>query len=198
MKHVAISIMVIGAGYLATAQDDIGACMTNVYIKADSVEKAGKSISEEWRNCAVGKKLPAFNLATLSGDTINSTQFEGKIVVINFWFIGCHPCIAEIPGMNKLVAEYKNSNVEFLAITYETIKMLNEFFLPKYHLDFNIIPDAKKYITKAIGSGYPTTFIADAKGIIKEVWSGGSIDDKAGDQYYEKAKPIIDMLLRAQ
>ncbi len=166
--------------------------------KTDSLNKAGKYPYEEWRNCALEKKIPSFKLVTLNGDTIIAKQIEGKITVFNFWFIDCHPCIAEIPGMNRLVAEYKNDNVEFLAITWESAKRVKETFLAKYQLDFKIIPDAKRYIDKVIGLGYPTTYILDTEGIIREAWAGGSTDDKAGDEYYEKAKQVIGRLLKVQ
>jgi peroxiredoxin len=198
MQLISFIVMLIVIGYSASGQDDIGACTRNMFIKADSLNKAGRDPFEAWKECALNKKVPSFNLVTLNGDTINSKQIEGKIVVLNFWFIDCHPCVAEMPGLNKLVAEYKNNTVEFLAITWETAKRVREEFLAKYKLDFKIIPEARRYIDKAIGSGYPTTYILDTKGIIREAWNGGSIDNKAGEIYYGKAKPVIDRLLKVQ
>lgn len=198
MKQISLILSLIVLSYSVSAQDDIVACERNVASKADSLIKAGKDPFEISRQCALDKPLPPFKLVTLSGDTISSKQIEGKIVVINFWFIDCHPCIAELPGLNKLVAEYKNANVEFIAITWETIKRLKGEFLTKYKLDFKIIPEAGRYINKATATGYPTTYILDTKGIIRESWNGGNTTDKAGEEYYEKAKPVIEKLLKAQ
>ena len=198
MKPIWLIVTAIVFSYSVLAQDEIVACELNVASKADSLMNAGRGPFGILRQCALNKLLPSFKLEALSGDTISSKQIEGKIVIINFWFIDCHPCIAEIPGLNKLVAEYKNNNVEFLAITRETIKRIKEEFLKKYKLDFKIIPEASRYINKVMASGYPTTYILDTKGIIRESWNGGRTDDKAGEEYYEKAKPVIDRLLKVQ
>jgi peroxiredoxin len=198
MKQISLIAMFIFFGCSVSGQDDIAACVRNMVTKRDSLIKIGKDPFEAWTDCALNKKPPEFKLVTLNGDTIISKQTEGKIVVLNFWFIDCHPCITEIPGLNKLVAEYKSKNVEFLAITWEASKRIKEEFLVKYKLDFKIIPGAGKYISKANGSGYPTTYILDTKGIIREAWCGGRTDDKAGEEYYGKAKLVIDRLLKAQ
>jgi len=198
MKQGLLITLLVGFNYSVSAQDDIVACERNVASKADSFMKAGKDPFEILRQCALNKPIPSFKLVTMNGDTISSKQIEGKVIVLNFWFIDCHPCIAEVPGMNKLTAEYKNNNVEFLAITWETDKRVKEEFLKKYKLDFKIIPEARRYINNAMASGYPTTYILDTKGIIREAWNGGSTGDTAGDEYYEKAKPVIDRLLKVQ
>jgi peroxiredoxin len=196
MKLTLIIIQIFFLGFSVSGQEDIVACMKNFAFKGDSLLKAGFDPFEAMKECALNKKVPSFNFVSFNGDTISSEQLKGKIVVLNFWFIDCHPCIAEISGMNRLVKEYGNNNIEFLAITWETIKRIKENFLTKYKLDFKIIPEAMKYIEKGNGLGYPTTYILDTQGFIREVWSGGKISDDAGKIYYEKAKPVIDSLLK--
>src|SRR5258706_16453591 len=105
MKPVLLIAMLFIFSYSVSGQDDIGACMRSMATNKDSMDKAGKFFFEDWKECALDKKLPSFKLVTLHGDTINSKQTEGKVVVLNFWFIDCHPCIAEVPGLNKLAAE---------------------------------------------------------------------------------------------
>lgn len=47
--------------------------------------------------------------------TYGEKELSGKIVVMNFWYSKCLPCIKEIPELNKIVAEYKdNKNIVFL------------------------------------------------------------------------------------
>ena len=143
MKKLAVIVLLVIAGYAVSAQDDdIAACQRNMAIKSDSLVNAGSDPITAMMQCAVDKPLPSFRLPTTEGDTIDLKQTKGKVVVINFWFIDCHPCIAEMPGMNKLAADYKNASVEFISVTYEKIKRLNEEFFAKYKLDFKIIPEA--------------------------------------------------------
>ncbi|MEO7983292.1 MAG: TlpA disulfide reductase family protein [Bacteroidota bacterium] len=199
MKRIFILLFVSLLSGTAPAQESFSDCFKNsIKMNLDSAGKLAKNPFEVWKACVVEKKIPIFNGVSLSGDTVDINQLKGKVVVINFWFIDCHPCIAEIPGLNRLVDEYKGKDIVFLAITWESIKRMYSDFLPKYKLDFIIIPNVQTVINKIGVPGYPTTYIVDQKGIIKSAWTGGSIGDKAGLEYYEKAKPVIDGLLKYQ
>ena len=180
------------------AQNKMSDCIKNTFMHMDSIDKPGTNPFEVWKTCVLEKPMPDFVCTSMNGDIIQLSKLKGKIVVINFWFIDCHPCIAELPGLNKIVKDYKANEVVFLAITWETSQRLSKDFFPERTLDFIIIPDARLVIDKVAGSGYPTTYVIDRNGIIKEVWNGGSIDEKAGAEFYEKAKPAIDKLLKAE
>lgn len=180
------------------AQYPMTDCIYNTFNHMDSLAKAGKNPNEEWKHCVLGQPIPVFNARTISGDSIEIDKLKGKVIVMNFWSINCRPCIAEMPGMNKLVKDYKKSNVVFLAITWETINRVRKDFLSRYKFDFTIVTDALSIIDRVAASGYPTTYIIDKKGIIKAAWNGGSTGEKAGEEYYQKTKTIIDELLKAQ
>jgi len=152
----------------------------------------------EWHDCVLGKQIPDFSVTTISGEKIETQKLRGKVLVIDFWMIDCYPCIAELPYLNQMVEEYKNKNVVFLAITFETLTRLNSDFFPKYKFDFSIVSDAKSVIDSFGGSGYPKTFIFDKTGKIKEVWPGGFTNEKNKNDMYLNAKPIIDKLLKAE
>jgi thiol-disulfide isomerase/thioredoxin len=198
MKKVLILLFFFLLVKTLPAQQTIADCVKNNFIHADSVNNSGKNSFEEWKICVIGKPMPGFIAKSITGDIIEMIKLKGKIVVINFWFIDCHPCIAELPALNKLVEEYNGKNIEFLAMTWETPKRIYEDFFSKYKLDFTIIPVDRNEIDKIVASGYPTTFIIDRQGIIKTAWNGGRTDEKAVTGFYEKAKPIIDELLKAE
>jgi peroxiredoxin len=44
-----------------------------------------------------GAPSPAFSVRTIDGKTISSSELRGKVVVLNFWFIGCAVCRAMKP-----------------------------------------------------------------------------------------------------
>ena len=41
----------------------------------------------------IGKKVPEFKFTDLNGNEISTENTKGKVVVLNFWFTGCKPCI---------------------------------------------------------------------------------------------------------
>jgi thiol-disulfide isomerase/thioredoxin len=60
-------------------------------------------------SCLEGAQLPLFETTMMDGSKLNPDYFEGKISIINFWFIGCKPCEEEMPGFNVLVENIKAS-----------------------------------------------------------------------------------------
>jgi thiol-disulfide isomerase/thioredoxin len=68
---------------------------------------------------AVGKPFElAFNEA-ITGKSISMADLKGKVVVIDFWATWCGPCVAELPTMKKLYAEYQPKGVEFIGVSLD-------------------------------------------------------------------------------
>jgi peroxiredoxin len=191
MKNTVYIVLLALLANSAAAQNEFQECAKKIFLFTDTA-----ATRSEWQNCVSGKQIPDFSVTTISGKKIKTEELRGKVLVINFWFIDCHPCIAELPALNKLADDYKDKNVVFLAITYETIKRLNADFFPKYKFDFTMVSEAGSVIKMFGGTGYPTTYIIDKKGKIKEAWAGGPTDEKAETEAYLKSKPIIDELLK--
>uniref|UniRef100_UPI0040498995 peroxiredoxin family protein n=1 Tax=Flavobacterium sp. TaxID=239 RepID=UPI0040498995 len=104
--------------------------------------------------------LTHVELKDLENNNYSLKSLEGKIIVLNFWFTKCKPCVAEIPDLNKIKEKYKNQEVVFFAITFDSEKILNEF-LNKNQFDFIIIPNGFKTIKQFNIRTYPTTIIID-------------------------------------
>jgi thiol-disulfide isomerase/thioredoxin len=148
----------------------------------------------DWGACVKGHRAPLPGFRTLTGDVFDSTSLAGSIVVVNFWFMGCVPCRAEMPALNKLVDEYKGQRVLFLGFTPDKAATLKPAFFLKNRFAFTIIPDARNIAESFYFLGYPTTYIIDPQGIIREAWSGGYEIDPLSPYY--KAKAAIDDLLK--
>lgn len=151
-------------------------------------------ITEKWRTCLEGKTIPAFETRALDGKKIRSADWKGNIVVINFWFTACPPCVAEMPAFNRLAREYKNQKVFFLGITFSTKKEVKDF-LKKYAFNIPIAADADTLEKLFAVQQHPLTFIVDRAGVIKKAIAGGSVGAKAADEAYNKIKQEIDELL---
>jgi thiol-disulfide isomerase/thioredoxin len=140
---------------------------------------------------AAGAKPPAPNLAfkTLDGREAKLADLKGKVVVLNFWFIGCAPCRVEIPGLNKLVEEYKGKDVVFLAFANNEEKLLREF-LEASPFKYEIVPQGEPAAKLFDVSVYPTHIIIDKAGAVAYFLTGGS------PERHEQLAPLIDNLLR--
>jgi thiol-disulfide isomerase/thioredoxin len=142
-----------------------------------------------FRASLLDKPLKSFILTDLHNKKWISEELKGKVVVINFWFTACKPCILEMPHLNKLVADNKENPVVFIAPAPENEIQIKKF-LKKYNFDYSIIPSSLDYITELGVENFPTHIIVDKAGIIKQVFIGYADDIK------EKLQADIDKLIK--
>jgi thiol-disulfide isomerase/thioredoxin len=155
---------------LLRAKENFGQTPTRqVNIDFDSLMKAKEKE-------IVGKPFPTFAVANEQGK-INNDSLKGKVVLINFWFEGCHPCVAEFGALNELAQKLReNKNFKFISFTWddsETIKKVQE----KYQLQYEVFQASDRECHRLNQeSAYPTIIILDKRGIIKYWDMGGSSD----------------------
>jgi thiol-disulfide isomerase/thioredoxin len=125
----------------------------------------------------VGTKAPELTLEGIYNrenskiPTIES--LKGKIVILDFWATWCTPCVAAFPENNKLSTEYKNKNVQFIAITDDPKEKL-ENFLGKMKIDFWVGRDDDKNDFKNYKvNGRPQMYIINKEGTI--VYQGNKV-----------------------
>lgn len=123
-----------------------------------------QSLAKVQRN--IGGHLEDFNFTTLPGKQHHSlADYEGKVLVVNFWATYCGPCLAEFPELKKLEEAY-SERIEVIALSDE---------------DPNRILQVVQKLNAPSGIGYytnekwmdlesfrPVTIILDKKGIIRE------------------------------
>ena len=157
----------------------------------DTIKRDSLFFETTIKNC----KAPNFKSTTIDGKQIELEKLNGKVVVLNFWFKECAPCIAEMPGLNKLVDEYSSKNIVFISLSRNDTTEINNDFFSQHPLKFEIIPNCVKIAADYIILGWPTTYVLDKKGRVKALINGGRIDETAGDVIYNKIKSVIDELL---
>ena len=133
--------------------------------------------------------LPKFMVSDINGRTYNTDELKGKVVVMNFWFVACKPCVMEIPDLNKLVQDYKSTEVVFLAFALNPSSELKKF-IGKNPFTYNIIPDASALANQFAVKAYPTHIIADRNGKIIHSVSGVT------DATIPTLRTVIDGLLK--
>ena len=148
--------------------------------------------------CLRGAKMPDFSITDIKGNLLNAGDLKGKVTVINFWSTTCRPCLAEMPGLNEIVAKYRNKPIRFLAFTADKKERLEKVFLGKRDFDFELFSDAHPTISQTFQYqwGLPLTLIFDKEGLFVG-WFSGSFDDfRASDAIKEELIPILDNLLK--
>lgn len=85
------------------------------------VVKALETKVNALKNTESGMKAPVCEFNDINGKTHKSSDFEGKVLYIDFWATWCGPCKQEIPHMAKLYDHYKNNpKIAIISISIDT------------------------------------------------------------------------------
>lgn len=115
-------------------------------------------------NFIAGKKASNFIAYDINGNKISLADLKGKIIVLNFWFTACKPCMVEIPKLNKLVDKY-NKNVHFISITFDSKEQVTSF-LNSTNFNYKHIVNNESILNDYDVNFFPTHIIIDKKGEI--------------------------------
>ena len=115
-------------------------------------------------------KAASWSGVTESGEAISSTQLEGVITVMNFWYAGCAPCRIEMPELIELQTEFLPEGVQFIGVNVRDSAETSLAFARRIDMNFPSVMDAK---TGSVVLGFtgvvtpqavPTTLVIDAEG----------------------------------
>ena len=134
-----------------------------------TIEEQADRFTEKWLNKPFETKI----FTDINGRTWDMASLKGKIVVFNFWFTSCKPCIAEMPMLNKIVEQYKNrSDIVFMAPALDKNEVLQKF-LTANTFNYTIIPAEGEYQMMKLGiTAWPTHMIVDQNGTTRFVKIG--------------------------
>ena len=71
--------------------------------------------------------LVDFSLPDLSGTQRKASEWQGKILIINFWATWCPPCRKEIPEFIALQEQYADKGVQFIGIAIEDREPVSQY-----------------------------------------------------------------------
>lgn len=136
------------------------------------------------------ERLNDFNwqLVSMSGENLDFKSLSGKVILVNFWATWCPPCVAEMPGMQNLYDDY-GDRVAFVFIARDDHERVVKF-LKKKNLDLPVYYERTSPPEVLSTSSLPTTFLIDAKGMIRV--------DKVGaaDWNSKKVRALLDSMIQ--
>jgi len=133
-------------------------------------------------SCAPAKKkAPDFNLPDMNDKPVRLSDYQGKVVILDFWATWCGPCRRGIPDFNVLYSDYRGKGLEILGLAMDedgkagVLKGMQEHAIT---ITYPILI-ATEEVEKSYGGieAIPTTFILDKEGNIVARYVG--LQDKA-------------------
>lgn len=133
---------------------------------------------------------PKSEFLLTTGEKLHSDDYQGKVVLVNFWATTCTTCVAEMPEIVKTYEKYKNQGYQTIAVAMQYDKpewVLN--FAQTRNLPFHVALDYTGENAQNWGSIRltPTTFLVNKKGEIVKTY--------VGKPDFEKLHALIEELL---
>jgi cytochrome c biogenesis protein CcmG/thiol:disulfide interchange protein DsbE len=125
-------------------------------------------------------KVPMFRAKNLvDGRDISLEDFEGHVLIIDFWATWCPPCRAEIPGFIELHNKYKDREFAFIGMSMDVGgEALVKRFIEQNNMNYPVVIAGEKIqedYEKAMGrpiTGIPTTLVVNREGGIVSIHVG--------------------------
>lgn len=142
----------------------------------------------------VNKKIsaPEFSLQNLDEENVELKDYQGKVIMLNFWATWCPPCVREMPSMERL--QQKIGGESFKVVAINQMEDFDQVFAFTGQLEvdptFDILFDSDSEVSHDYNvRGLPTTYIIDKKGQIRYRAIGGRLFDH--DEVVSKIEALI-------
>jgi peroxiredoxin len=113
---------------------------------------------------AFGKKIPDFEFVNLEGEMVKIRDYEGQIIMLNFWATWCPYCIEEMPDMEIMNQE---EDVVVLAInSAESIGKVTKYIKENPYAFEILLDESGMYSQMFNVVSLPTTFFINEEGIL--------------------------------
>jgi thiol-disulfide isomerase/thioredoxin len=116
---------------------------------------------------------PPFLLQDLDGNVVSTAQWQGKVVLLNFWATWCPPCRQEIPILVDLAKKYKD-NLLIVGVSVDdgSPDDVREF-AKAFHMNYPVVMWSHELVSEYGGvPALPTTFLINKDGRVVQKHEG--------------------------
>jgi thiol-disulfide isomerase/thioredoxin len=119
---------------------------------------------------------PNWELLSLKDEKVSLSSLKGQLVLIDFFYKSCYPCMLAIPGLQALHEKYQDKGLRVIGIDpYDTKEEDDiEAFLAKRGVTYTILIGGKDAAKEYHVSAYPTLYLVDETGNIIHIQEGYS------------------------
>jgi thiol-disulfide isomerase/thioredoxin len=123
-------------------------------------------------------KAPVLDGRTLAGVRLSTRQWDGNVIVVNFWGSWCAPCRKEAPALQRISAGTYASGVRFVGVDIRDNPAAALAFEKNHGIGYPSFNDPDTRLGLRLGAlgpqATPSTYVIDRKGRIAAVFYGAT------------------------
>lgn len=125
---------------------------------------------------------PRVPLQLLGGEQTSLEAYRGRVVVLAFWTLGCRPCLAEMPHLERLHRERTGAGVSLIAVNLDEPRRTSEIkpTLKRYGYTFPVAldPEGQAAVPYNPARATPVTVVLDREGRVRYTHTGFQAGDE--------------------
>jgi peroxiredoxin len=157
----------LGNGRIEDAKDVIAELRT---IEPGAANAFGKELGGTMR---IGMSAPDFHTKDFEGNPVNLSQYEGQIIIMNFWATWNDQCIQELSEIKKLYRKLKGPDVQFIGISSDDNIDDLKGFVRQHNIEWPQICEGMRYkgmMSKLYDvNRIPIMFVLDQEGKVQYI-----------------------------
>ena len=139
------------------------------------MQRPRKSLAADANRLAklIGTPAPEWTTEDLAGRRHSLKDYRGKVVVLDFWFRTCIPCIKAMPQVALIAQDFKSGPVVVLGMNTDELPSDAQYVVDKLKIPYQVLKAAALRKAYSIGD-FPTLVIIDQAGKIHAIHEGWS------------------------
>jgi cytochrome c biogenesis protein CcmG/thiol:disulfide interchange protein DsbE len=120
------------------------------------------------------RRAPGFRLEDITGKVVDYSQFDGNVVLVDFWATWCPPCRRGIPELAELHQKYASKGFQVIGISLDASgSEVVRKFSKDYKIPYTVLMGNRQVVTEwQVGSSIPTAFLVNRQGEIVKPFVG--------------------------
>ena len=136
-------------------------------------ESAPASIATPGASELLGTRRPDFSLGSTTGAVLSASDFDGQVLLINFWATWCKPCREEMPMLSALHDRLSGQGFQVLGIALDDVQQARDF-VEELGIRYPVMVGGADVMATGVLYGnraglLPYSVLVDRQGIIR--WS---------------------------
>jgi peroxiredoxin len=124
----------------------------------------------------IGQHRPPYTLGAMDGRRVSAAEFDGQVVLVNFWATWCAPCREEMPMLQQVQERFDGQGLQVVGIALDDVARAREF-AEKLGISYTILVGSADVMATGVIYGnqagmLPYSVLVDRDGVISWTWLG--------------------------